>query len=344
MPRRRSPKKPIAFEERTLAQENLPFSFVHYPGHYGTFIAFSATADGLPELCSCTEQAVINYTTHRLATKPAFYSDRRRMFLVDSFGFPISVVERLSSLHLEMSPQCIEAIPFRPGLCHCCNGAVPSYRWCHEMYGSPFKQTYGWYLRQLRAELGIFDLNFNRELCPDEIRELLIIDPATFVECSARLQADDPKAAEKFQKDFSRQTRQVDRVIENIVRERFGFRPMGSGSTGESILFQIVKRVFPGEAVHRCSRPPFLQGLELDIFLPAHSLAFEFQGEQHYEPVDHWGGDEGLRKLLERDQRKRELCDAHGVKLIEVRFDDPLSENHVRECIEQICDVPKSRH
>ena len=225
--------------------------------------------------------------------------------------------------------------PQPPTKCFC-NGAVPSYRWCHEMYGSPFKQTYGWYLQQMRVELGVFDHAVNFNLCPDEIHDLLAIDPNTFIQRHTQLLAADLDAGRKFYKDFTRQTRQVDRVIENLVREQFGFRPMGSGSTGESILFQIVKRIFPREPVYRCSRPDFLEGLELDVFLPRLSLAFEFQGQQHYEPVEHWGGIDGLQNLRKRDKRKRTLCKKHGVDLIEIRFDDTLTEGHIRAQIETI--------
>lgn len=335
MAQRKSPEKPIAFEKRTVAQEDLPLPFVNYPGHYGTFIAFSDTPDGTPTLCDCTRSAIENYITDRCRTKPLLNSDRRRMFVVDSLAFPLSVVDWVSSRQLEMSPSCIDVIEFGRGLCHCCNRAVPSYRWCHEMYGSPFKQTYGWYVSQRRFEIGVFDHRIDYQICPDEICELLIIDPNTFIEKHTEMQAIDVLAAEKFYKDFSRQTRQVDRVIEDMVRERFDFRPMGSGSTGESILFQIVKRIFPGEPIHRCSRPDFLDGLELDVFLPQRSLAFEFQGQQHYDPVEHWGGDDGLTDLRERDERKRKACSAQGIDLIEVRFDEPLTEAELRARIEQ---------
>jgi len=202
------------------------------------------------------------------------------------------------------------------------------------MYGSPFKQTYGWYLQQTRVELGVFDYAVNYELCTDEIRDLLVIDPNTFIGRHTERQSTDAEDGTKFYKEFMRQTRQVDRIVENLVRERFGFKSMGSGSTGESILFQIVKRLFPGEPVHRCSRPEFLDRLELDVFLPARSLAFEFQGQQHYSPVEHWGGIAALEGLRERDRKKRILCVKHGVKLIEIRFDDPLTEDHIKSLIE----------
>ena len=276
MPRRKRPEKPIAFEDRTVAHEDLPLPCVHYPGHYGTFIAYSESPSSPPKLCSCSRFAVQNYVARQLETELWPNSDPRRMFVIDSHSFPLLLVDLVSAKKVERSPECIDVLDFGDGLCHRCNEAVPSYRWCHEMYGSPFKQTYGWYLQQMRIELGVSDHAVDLALCTDEIRDLLVIDPNTFIQRHTQLQEADPEVGRKLYKDFTRQTRQVDRVIENLLRERFGFRPMGSGSTGESILFQIVRRIFPGEPVHRCSRPDFLEGLELDVFLPTQSLAFEF--------------------------------------------------------------------
>ena len=65
-------------------------------------------------------------------------------------------------------------------------------------------------------------------------------------------------------------------------------------------------------------------------------LAFEFQGQQHYEPVEHWGGINALEDLRKRDKRKRSLCQKHGVDLIEIRFDDPLTKEHIGAQIESM--------
>jgi hypothetical protein len=324
-------RKPIAFEMRTVAQENLPLPFVHYPGHYGTFFAFGASLIDTPVFCECSKGAISHYIADRLRVPSPRYSDKRRMFLMDSLSFPAAIVDAVETLGAEMSPTCAEAFQFQPGLCHQCNAAAPSYRWCHEMYGSPFVQNYGWYLKQHRLDLGIFQnwVDYNR--CPEEIRELLLLDPNSFFECQSRLRTQDDKKAFKLEKLFSRQCRQVHRVVENKVRERMGFRPVGSGSTGETMLFQLVKKVFPGWAVHRCSRPEFLEGLELDVFLPEIATAFEFQGQQHFQAINHWGGEDGLRALQQRDERKRKLCNKHGVILLEVRFDEELTEACLRQ-------------
>lgn len=54
----------------------------------------------------------------------------------------------------------------------------------------------------------------------------------------------------------------------------------------------------------------------LDFFLPEYNIAIECQGGQHFKPVQHFGGETEFSKRLERDERKRKLCEEHGVKLL----------------------------
>jgi len=57
---------------------------------------------------------------------------------------------------------------------------------------------------------------------------------------------------------------------------------------------------------------------EFDIFLPSLSLAFEYQGEQHYHWVPSLGSSPSLYQ--QRDERKRKLCVLYGITLIVVPY------------------------
>ena len=54
----------------------------------------------------------------------------------------------------------------------------------------------------------------------------------------------------------------------------------------------------------------------LDFYLPDYSVSIECQGRQHFFPVDYFGGDKAFKNTLERDKRKKALCEKHGVKLL----------------------------
>ena len=46
----------------------------------------------------------------------------------------------------------------------------------------------------------------------------------------------------------------------------------------------------------------------------------EFQGIQHYEPKEKFGGLSGLRKQQYNDNKKRRFCALHDFKLIEIPY------------------------
>ena len=83
----------------------------------------------------------------------------------------------------------------------------------------------------------------------------------------------------------------------------------------------------------RHHRADFLQGLELDVYLPDRNIGIEYQGVQHFEPVAHWGGEEALAKLQKRDAKKKRLCREAKVKLVYFCHDENLSTDLVRNRI-----------
>jgi hypothetical protein len=62
----------------------------------------------------------------------------------------------------------------------------------------------------------------------------------------------------------------------------------------------------------------------LDIFVPELSLAVEYMGQQHYEPIEHFGGRAGFKGTIERDSRKLEICHKIGIMLEYVRYDEDM--------------------
>jgi len=88
--------------------------------------------------------------------------------------------------------------------------------------------------------------------------------------------------------------------------------------------------------------PSWLRGQRLDIYVPSKRIAFEYQGEQHYQPIAVYGGAEGLVKGQRQDQRKRELCAANGVTLIEWKYTMPISQEMLLKELARL-DVAVSR-
>lgn len=56
--------------------------------------------------------------------------------------------------------------------------------------------------------------------------------------------------------------------------------------------------------------------LHIDFYLPTYSIAIECQGEQHFVPVEYFGGEENLYNIIRRDELKYKLCKEHNIKVI----------------------------
>lgn len=116
----------------------------------------------------------------------------------------------------------------------------------------------------------------------------------------------------------SERLRSLYRQAENSLREAEGLKAVGEGWVSEVALLNELRAAFPDEHVAHQGRPRWLRQQSLDIYFPQREVAVEYQGLQHSEPVDRFGGAEAFERQQERDQRKRELCIKHGVTLIEV--------------------------
>ena len=252
-------------------------------------------------------------------------------------------------------------LEFKDKLCHKCNLAIPTVRAVNKMYGGKFKQYYGWYIKQQYFHLGIWkDHGFLEDKCPDEIIELLEkgkkAQEAAFEERMrlnemvygpkrddiaddeitywSNVKIEEAETYKQLDKEARLLQRKISNKIENIVRKEFGFRKVGEGWISESILFKIVQRLFPDKQVIRHYRPDWLEGLELDIYVPDIELGFEYQGQQHYHLNKAWGGKKGLEKVKERDLKKRMICEDKKVRLIAVDYTEPLTEKHIKSLIE----------
>lgn len=78
--------------------------------------------------------------------------------------------------------------------------------------------------------------------------------------------------------------------------------------------------------VNREYAPSWLNGQRIDVYIPSINVGFEYQGEQHHRAVDCFGGEFGLAKTKERDERKQRLCRENGIKLIEWQYYERFSK------------------
>lgn len=338
-----------------FVKEALPLPFVLYPNIYGAFIGFAEKEEGTVFFCTCSERAIDNYIELNKTYPKGIYSDTLIMSPLSSHEFP-STVAKESSMFKENFR---DSLRFKERVCHKCNLATPTVRAIHPMYGGKFKQYYNWYINQHYFHLGILQgKGFLEDQCPDEMVDLLeqikkaneetrealvslnyiIYGPLenAILKHTPNRNIDRTEASENYRRleKVSRAlSLKIANKVENMVRMEFGFRNVGEGWISESILFKIVQKLFVGHEILRHHRPKWLYGLELDIFIPNLRIAFEYQGQQHYYPIKAWGGDSGLKKVQERDYKKKQICLEEGIKLVIIDFSEPLTETHITALI-----------
>jgi hypothetical protein len=116
------------------------------------------------------------------------------------------------------------------------------------------------------------------------------------------------------------------RRAENALRHSEGVVPVGEGWVSEVALLNAMRNAFPTEQIIHQARPSWLGQQSFDIYFPELRVAIEYQGVQHSQPVERFGGEEAFERQQERDSRKRELCIQNGVTLIEVHPDYDADE------------------
>ena len=104
---------------------------------------------------------------------------------------------------------------------------------------------------------------------------------------------------------------------------------IGEGWISEIQLYNLVKSIFP-EAQHHAT-PEWLKPQHLDVFVRSKNLAFEYQGLQHFEPVEFFGGEEAFEKTKKLDERKRIICKANRILLIHWLYNEPINQEALVE-------------
>lgn len=123
------------------------------------------------------------------------------------------------------------------------------------------------------------------------------------------------------------------RGAENKVREEMGIPLVGEGWVSETELFYRIKLLFPDQEVIQHGQVRWLGKQHFDVWLPELLVAVEYQGVQHFSPLDHFGGLEGFEKTRKRDEKKRNLCLENGVRLIEIRYDEPINDDELHRLL-----------
>jgi hypothetical protein len=130
----------------------------------------------------------------------------------------------------------------------------------------------------------------------------------------------------------------TDKVDHRTAMEEAARRFQTSKWKTEALLYAIVKELFANSTVLREFSPDYLEGLRIDIFVKEINLAIEYQGEQHFTPIEAFGGQEALTQVTLRDRKKKEICQQRGINILYFTCNETVTYPNVQRRLRKYLD------
>lgn len=122
-------------------------------------------------------------------------------------------------------------------------------------------------------------------------------------------------------------------LIDNIKWEEYG-RFDGKWKS-EFLVFEYCQKIYGTDDVLFQYSPSFLGHMSYDVFIISKNTAIEYQGKQHFVPVEFFGGEEHYSKQVERDKRKKVLSDKNGINLVYISYNEIITEELIKTRVEK---------
>jgi hypothetical protein len=99
--------------------------------------------------------------------------------------------------------------------------------------------------------------------------------------------------------------------------------PMCKNSKGETFISNFLKE----ENITFSRQKKFLDckniyPLPFDFYLPMINICIEYDGEQHFKPMEIWGGEKEFNLIRIRDSIKTKYCIENNIKLVRIKYDE----------------------
>lgn len=77
----------------------------------------------------------------------------------------------------------------------------------------------------------------------------------------------------------------------------------------------------------------YIRTLIFDFYIERYNLVIENDGKQHYEPINFYGGKQGLEMTQTRDSIKNDYCKTKGISMLRIRYDENIEEKLISALI-----------
>lgn len=107
----------------------------------------------------------------------------------------------------------------------------------------------------------------------------------------------------------------------------------------EELVYNLTKKLYKDYEVIYQHKPFFLRSnkggqMSYDVYISKLKIAIEYQGKQHFEPVEFFGGEKSYLEVTERDKLKKKLSEQNGVKLKYINYWEEITPQLIKEKIE----------
>lgn len=69
-----------------------------------------------------------------------------------------------------------------------------------------------------------------------------------------------------------------------------------------------------------------IRNLPFDFYLPDYNLCIEYDGKQHFEPVEYFGGNDSFKVLQRHDKIKNEYCKQNNILILRIPYYENIKE------------------
>lgn len=109
--------------------------------------------------------------------------------------------------------------------------------------------------------------------------------------------------------------------------------PICSSSHGEKYIIEFLESnniKYQREKTFEDCLSPIGRRLKFDFYIPEQNICIEYDGLQHFKPLEYFGGVKEFEKIKNNDKIKNIYCLDNGINLIRIKYLRPSSNNKNR--------------
>ena len=106
---------------------------------------------------------------------------------------------------------------------------------------------------------------------------------------------------------------------------------MGCHFCGESVGESTISKLLKQKNIYFIKQKTFedcrnKNKLPFDFYIPNLNMCIEFDGKQHFIPIEYWGGEETFSKIKNNDKIKNNYCIVNNIKLLRINYLENIIE------------------